>query len=170
MLDFAVKYKDELNRLWINTINNDKYKYFHNSSYEDFEINLSNDTWSSLQIVSVKNGKVIGYFKARIDRDTRNITYLAIMNFYDVNYIFAKDFRTFLIDLFDKYKYNKVSFSVVKGNPIEKMYDKYIKQYGGRIVGTKIDETRLYDGEFYDEKLYEITRKEYLITKINEIK
>lgn len=49
------------------------------------------------------------------------------------------------------------TFRVVIGNHIEKMYDKYIEKYGGRIIGVRKDEVRLIDG-----KLYEITKDEYL--------
>lgn len=70
-----------------------------------------------------------------------------------------------LRDIFEKFKFNKLTFSVVIGNPIEKSYDKMISKYDGRIVGIYEKETKLIDGEYYDVKLYEITRKSYLESK-----
>lgn len=40
-----------------------------------------------------------------------------------------------------------------------------ISKYGGRIVGIYEKETKLIDGEYYDVKLYEITRESYLESK-----
>ena len=59
----------------------------------------------------------------------------------------------------------KLNFSVVVGNPIEKSYDKLIKRYGGRIVGTREKETTLVDGNLYDVKMYELFREDYLKSK-----
>ena len=58
-----------------------------------------------------------------------------------------------------------MSFSVVIGNPIEKRYDKFIEEYGGRVIGVREQDVRLLDGKFYDVKLYEIFRHEYLNRK-----
>lgn len=57
-----------------------------------------------------------------------------------------------------------MNFIVVVGNPIEKSYDKMIKKYGGRIVGTYKEDVKLIDGEYYDKKLYEILASEYFST------
>jgi len=51
------------------------------------------------------------------------------------------------------------------GNPIEKMYDKYINKYGGRIIGINKQSTKLQDGNYYDVKYYEIFRDDYLRLK-----
>ena len=67
-----------------------------------------------------------------------------------------------LIDIFEKYNFRKLSFYVVVGNPIEKSYDKMCERYGGRIVGVKRKNTRLIDGKYYDEKLYEILKEDYM--------
>ena len=65
-------------------------------------------------------------------------------------------------DIFKKFNFRKLSFGVYVGNPIEKSYDRLIRKYGGRIVGIKIEDTRLIDGKFYDFKMYEIFKNEYI--------
>lgn len=50
---------------------------------------------------------------------------------------------------------------MVSGNQIESSYDKICKKYGGRIVGIYKNRVRLTDGQFYDEKLYELDRDAY---------
>lgn len=83
---------------------------------------------------------------------------------------FGRDLGQALTDIFEKFRFNKLKFSVVIGNPIEKSYDRMIQRYGGRIVGIFRQDTRLIDGNLYDVKDYEILRSEYLASKGKEIK
>lgn len=68
-------------------------------------------------------------------------------------------------DIFEKFHFRKLSFSVVVGNPIEPQYDKLIKKYGGRIVGIQEAQTKLIDNKYYDVKLYEILEDQYYNAK-----
>ena len=61
-----------------------------------------------------------------------------------------------------KYNFRKIEFTVIVGNPIEKMFDKYIGKYGGRIVGIGKESVKLPDNLFYDSKLYEIFKVDFL--------
>jgi hypothetical protein len=170
MLDVAIKYKEQLNKLQYDLWFNDKYKYWNNSIYyQEFQIN--SDTWNKHQFVSVKDGKVIGYIAYNIARETNSVYALSVINFSDNKIIFGKDLRQALNDIFDKYRFNKIDFTVVIGNPIEETYDKMVKKYGGNIIGIKRDEAKLIDGKFYDLKLYEILADEYQVFKnINKYK
>jgi len=76
--------------------------------------------------------------------------------------IFGADLGRALKDIFEKYNFRKLGFSVVVGNPVEKAYDRIIGRYGGRVVGTHIKQCRLTDGEYYDLKKYEIFREDYM--------
>ena len=170
MLDVAIKYKEQLDKLQYELWFSDKYKYWNNSIYyKEFQIN--SDTWNKHQFVSVKDGKVIGYIAYSIARETNSVYSLSVINFSDNKIIFGKDLRQALNDIFDKYRFNKIDFTVVIGNPIEKTYDKMVKKYGGNIIGIKRDEAKLIDGKFYDLKLYEILADEYQVFKnINKYK
>ena len=100
-----------------------------------------------------------------MNRQTYSCYAVGIINFSEYKTIFGLDVGQALIDLFVKFKFNKLKFSVIVGNPIAKSYDKMIQKYGGRIVGIYEKETRLIDGEYYDEKIYEILRENYLKSK-----
>lgn len=166
MLKLAYPYKQQLEQKFIETMFVDKFKYYYCSSYHDYELNLANSSWNDLDFVSVdKNDNVIGFLSAKIHRGDEMVSSLRVINFYDLNYTFSKDFHQFLNDLFVKFKFRKVSFSVVVGNPAEKMYDKYIEKYSGRVVGVKKKDIKLYDGEYYDFKMYEIFRDDYVNKK-----
>lgn len=164
-LEFAVDYDHKLSVLMRKAMLDEKYKFYFCSSYFRYDTDVPKDSWNHLQMVSVKDNEVIGLLGAYIDRETRNVTDLYAINFFDINYTFSKDFRKFLAELFDKYGFNKVSFKVIKGNDAEKMYDKYIEKYNGRVVGYRKNEIMLSDGQYYDDKLYEITKEDYLKSK-----
>lgn len=71
-------------------------------------------------------------------------------------------------DIFEKFGFKKLSFGVVVGNPVEKQYDRLVRKYKGRIVGVKEQHAKLYDGKYYDVKLYEIISDHYFSNKQNK--
>lgn len=162
MLDLAIKYQDQVISKFRDTWFKDKYKYFNSANYfEDWVIKDS--TWTNHQFVSVRNGEVIGYIGYNIDRSWDLVNDLAIINFEDSpSMVFAADMGHAIRDIFEKYQFRKLCFSVIVGNPIEKSYDKMCLKYGGRIAGIRKKNARLIDGNFYDEKLYEIFKEDYI--------
>jgi RimJ/RimL family protein N-acetyltransferase len=162
MLKLAKLYEKEIQTLFIKIAFDEKFKFYNATNYYTYGTELAQDSWSQLEFVSVdKDDNVIGFLRAKIDRCNDMISSLGVINFYDLNYTFSKDFHQFLTELFTKHNFRKVEFSVVIGNPAEKMYDKYITKYGGRVVGTFKEETKLYDGKYYDHKVYEIFKCDF---------
>ncbi len=163
MLKPAVLYEEQLKAVYSSIAFEEKYKFHNQSNYFDFDISLETNTWNKIQFVSVdQNDKIIGFLSASIDRGDEVVRSLLVINFCEINYVFSKDFYTFLDDLFTKFNFRKVKFSVVVGNPAEEMYDKYIKKYGGSVIGVAKKDVRLQDNKYYDCKLYEIFREDYL--------
>ncbi len=156
MLDIAINHLEELkkkmNSIWFQ----DKYKYYNfNAYYSDFEV--SKDTWSEHQFVSLNsNNEVIGYIGYSINRTANYCHELGIINFSDDKLTFGRDLKQVVSDIFEKFNFQKLKFSVVIGNPIEKSYDKIIKKYGGCVVGIYANETKLMDGKYCAVKHYEI--------------
>ena len=140
----------------------DKYKYYNNNNYWNYEIELKKDSWNQVEMVSVdKNDKVIGYLCAYFERSSNKVSGIAAINFEDVSITFSKDFYKFLINLFEVHNANKIEWTVVVGNPAEKLYDKLINRFGGMIVGINHDTTILGDGKLYDMKEYEMFKRDY---------
>lgn len=162
MLDLAIKYTDQVIQKFRETWYKDKYKYFHNANFfEDWVV--KDTTWNDHQFVSVRNGDVIGYIGYNIDRSWDLVNNLCVINFEDSPSMeFSADMGHAIRNIFEKFNFRKLCFSVIVGNPIESSYDKMCLKYGGRIVGIKKENARLIDGCFYDEKLYEIFREDYL--------
>lgn len=158
MLDLAIKHEQKLKEKMIGRMFVEKYKFANVASYYD-EVKLKQDWigWNKFELVSVdKNGNIIGFFSADLCRDSFGISNVHIMNFTDDKIIFGRDLKEFFMKFVEREDIRKINFSVVIGNPIEKSYDKMIKTYGGRIVGIKEKDVKLFDGKFYDLKMYEI--------------
>jgi len=120
---------------------------------------MEKDDWNKIQKVSVLDGNVIGYFSATISQVTNSVSEVSAINFGHPRFTFSKDLRDFLLSLS---KFNKINFSVVVGNPIESMYDKYVGSVGGRVVGTFNNDVKLINGRLADRKWYEITGEQLL--------
>ena len=147
----------------------DKYKYYNNNNYWNYEIELKKDSWNQVEMVSVdKNDKVIGYLCAYFERSSNKVSGMAAINFQDVSLTFSKDFYKFLTGLFEVHNANKIEWTVVVGNPAEKLYDKFINRFGGMVVGINHETTILGDGKLYDMKEYEIFKRDYNKYKTNK--
>lgn len=163
MLDIAIKYQEKLKEMMLDTWFKDKYKYW-NYHADYCEFNIDSDTWRSHSFVSIdNNGNIIGYISYEIDRRNNQCQGLNIINFSNKKIIFGKDVKQAITDIFERYNFRKLNFTVVVGNPIEHTYDRLIKKYGGRIVGYKKEHTKLIDGKYYDVKCYEIMREDYIV-------
>lgn len=162
MLDFAIKYEQQVQALLLDTAYNEKYKYMRFSSWVD-KWKPAENTWEMHEFVSVHNGKILGFMRYSIDRDA-NIAYgVQIASFTDQpSIIFGRDLERFLRDVFEKFKIRKLKFSVAIGNPIERSYDRWIEKYDGRIVGIQRQNDKLFDGTYVDVKMYEVFRDDYL--------
>jgi len=165
MIDIANKYESELKDLFYGTWYDEKYKFYGDGYNNEYVKSESN--WNQCEFVSKdSNGSIIGYITYQLNRVNESVTSIAIINFTNNKITFGLDLFHVLNDLFIKYNVRKISFTITVGNPIEKMYDKFILKYGGRIVGIKKEETMLYDGQFYDNKIYEIFKTDYLKNKL----
>lgn len=162
MLELAYHNREELKSKFIDIAFNEKYKYWDSSTYIDYEPEVAKSSYEKIQYVSKQNGKIIGYLSASVNVVCGYISNLSVVNFYDKNIEFSKDFYKFLTDLFIKFKFYKVGFLVVIGNPAERMYDRFIKKYDGRVIGTFVKDTKLWTGEYCDTKCYEIFRENFM--------
>lgn len=162
MIQPALNYDTELKRRFRNTWFDPHYMYYHNSLwYTDFE--LDDSTWDKHQFAILNDQQeLIGYVGYSIDRSTHSARDMGVISFGGSLITFAVDLLSIIKDMFIKFKFTKLTFSVVVGNPVEKHYDRLVNRIGGRVVGTFSSDTRLMDGELYDIKWYEVLREDYL--------
>ena len=162
MLKLAIQYKEKLNQAWQSIIFQEKYQFYICGNSWHYNIDLADNSWEKLQMVSVDaEDNVIGYLAADIDRYTYKVSNIGAINFGDVSITFSMDLYQFLTELFTKHKFRKIEWFVIVGNPAEKLYDKIIAKYGGRIIGIRREATITADGTIRDEKEYEIFKTDY---------
>ena len=65
MLEPAIKYRNQLERLQYDIWFNDKYKYWNCDTYYQ-SMDIDENTWNKHQFVSVYNDEVIGYISYNI--------------------------------------------------------------------------------------------------------
>lgn len=160
MLKRAKKYSDEINDFIMDYSNRKYLKYYTAAYFQEKE--FSPDEWNSISVVSVRDGKVLGFFSAGIDRTSYNVSNFGVVNMSKTpDPTLTRDLFDFIDELFEVYKFGKIDFFCYVGNPAEKQYDKAIEKLGGRIVGIREKEQKLYDGTMADQKIYEIPRDNY---------
>jgi len=164
MLKPAFAYKEKLQQKYNEIIFRNKYMFYNCDAYWSYEFKLNSDSWNSIEMVSVDSqGNVIGFMKANVDRSAEKVSSLGVVNFHNANAVFAKDLRQFVLDLLFKFNFRKIEWTVVIGNPAEKLYDRVIAKYGGSVTGVHRETVKLQDGKYYDMKGYEVFRSDFKI-------
>lgn len=169
MLRPALEYESTLRNKVINKIwFDERYKYFNRGWEELFE--LKETTWEYHQFVSVnKQGNVCGFLSYRVDRATRNIDSFNAVSFFEDKITFAQDIATAIHEIFTKFRFHKMIYGVVCGNPVERTYQKFADKCNGRLAAVYRDDALLYNGQRADVKVFEIMRSEYLASKQNSL-
>lgn len=168
MLDVALKYEDCLRVKFRDTWFDDKYKYFNCGNWYQDE-SMSTDTWNRHQFVSLNSkGEVIGYIGYDIDRGGNFCSNVYMINFSSDKITFGIDVGKCIEDVFERFKFEKIKFYVICGNPIEATYDKMVKKYNGNVVGLFKNDVKLIDGKMYDKKFYEIHRDGYMKSRYGD--
>jgi len=113
------------------------------------------------EFVSIDNngsGEVVGYIRYYLMPDSGYCAGFTAINFTscDDNEIFLHDVRTAFNNIFHVFGYDGVTFTVVVGDPMEKEYDRLVKEMGGSIFGVFEKYQQLSDRKLYDVKVYKI--------------
>jgi len=162
----AVTKLDELQKKYIKHVYDKKFKFAFNLNYHNITLKIDkDDDWNRMHFISYdeKNNHIIGYFKLSLDRSIKSIDSMIMVNFdSNINPIFSNDCKDLINKIFMEYNFIKIKWSVVVGNTYaEENYDKFIKRYGGRIVGIFKNDT-IVDNKLYDMKHYELMREEFI--------
>jgi hypothetical protein len=164
MLALAIQHAPQLQECYQRTLTDEKYRYYMHGTRRYF-IPIEPDDTNKLQYVSLgAYGNVLGLFECNLNRETMTAYEVTAIRFtpgYDPE--FAADMYRFVVDvIFQQYGMNRVIYNVIKGNKAESLYDRICERFGGRIVGTFSNEVRLYDGQLYDLKYYEMLKERCL--------
>ena len=95
----------------------------------------------------------IGYFSFSADPATRSVNEVTMISFFKGRLSFVRDVYNKLMELMRDY--DRIEFSVICGNPVERHYDRFIKKFNGQkfvLHNCEIDD----HGRLYDTAIYEI--------------
>jgi hypothetical protein len=160
MLEWAKKYENELKEIQIDKMFDLSFQWAWIGC--ERQIILPSDKTDTHWFVSTIGGQVIGEMGYSPDRATKKAQHIFCAHYTNDNYYtFGKDLIQMFYDIFKKFHLNKVSYSVIIGNPAEKTWDKFTKKHGGRIVGIREKDVILQDGLLYDIKDYEIMAEKF---------
>lgn len=160
MLYPALMFKDELNKKYMMTWSDPRYKYYSYNYHE--EINIDSSDYSIKQYVSVDpaTNEVIGYISYSWDMPIRRAYGLGLINFKlddpVASQIFIADFITQLHRMFCEESTNVLLWNCIDGNPLKRSYDKLAPKLGARHVGIFHDAALTADGEIHDIYHYEL--------------
>lgn len=159
MLDFAINHKVKLvetHRRFV-TANLDHCKYWIHSTWLNYELTIEESSWNKIQCVSVlKDGSIQGYISATVDNVQGVVDNFTIIGYNaKCSPTLYRDAHILLKRLLSS-NYRKILFSSVVGSPAEKINNKIIEKFNGRVVGVKNRDIKLLDGNIYDVKIYEI--------------
>ena len=140
MLDFAKKYEEQLKQLYRNTATDPRYRYIFSNGYWE-ELELSSNTWKDVERVSINpyTHNIIGFISFTPFRVKDLAFGLFVVNF-DMNnvqskYIFSRDLKTAILDIFYLFNFNLLRFSCSSEIPLLEKNRKLVAKYGGREVG-----------------------------------
>lgn len=163
MLDLAINHAPELQAKYRATIFDERYKYYRRTPGGEYYIPIADNSHDAVQFVSLDETEVIGYFSVKVNRLTQTGYDLEAIHFSSKQSpIFTQDIYNFFSALYLTFGLNRLTWSVVVGNPAERFYDRLVDNFGMRIVGTFKDEVMLYDGQLYDLKYYEYFKDDFL--------
>lgn len=129
------------------------------------EFNISkDDNGCSFNFVSVnEKDELQGVICAEFNRAAHSVSGLWAMSFIEGgSLVFGRDLLDFFDKMFYEYNFNRIEWGCYVDNPAARGYKKFIKKYGGEIIGTRHQSSLLMDGKLHDSYIFEIMREDYV--------
>lgn len=161
MLKPAQLYKEQLAEEYVKTW----YKpenIFYTGWTGDRVPEIPDNNYDSHHFVSVdKKRQLIGYISYSVDWISMNANSFGIISFDKGNLEFVKDVYKAVLDLFDVYHMNRISWYAYVDNPAIRGYRHFIKKHGGKECGYYRQVAKLQDGKLHDSIEFEILAEEF---------
>lgn len=165
MLEPACLHRAAIADLYARALMQPASRFYQLASWRTWVAEIEDTDWSCIQRVSVAGDQVCGLLGARIDRDVRAVSSLEAVAFRGEGQasglLFSRDLMRFLVGLVLDHGFMRVGWSVVLGNPAERLYDRVLPRLGGRVVGVMRQNIRLPDGSVTGQKFYEVLPHEW---------
>lgn len=167
MLRIANEYEEELRRRLRAASIDPRYMYYFGGPGSDGLDRLTDNTIWGRNFVSVdKEGKLIGYIAYSVDAFSERAHGFVFISFDIGNLSFIKDAQQVVVDIFEKYHLNSLSWFGYADNPVIGSYQRLCKMMGGRQSGYDREIVKLLDGKLHDSITFEVLSREYFASKL----
>lgn len=163
MLKHARPYREELSNLMLEASLDPRYMYYFSQpgGFASDGDAADNTVWHHDFVSLNQDGDIVGAISYELDRYAGSAHNFGIISFDIGNLTFANDFRKVIIDLFEKYALNRISWFAFADNPVTPTYRRLCKKLGGRECGYERQCVRLLDGKLHDSVTFEVLASEY---------
>lgn len=157
MLVPALLYKEELIRKFTEHLYTQDYFYYNGYPCASSLPTIKEDDQTYHYAILNHSKEIIGYFSYQIYSLTDSVCNFGLYSFDKGNPIVGLSVLHKLEELL-KY-HHRLEWRVIDGNPVKHHYDKFCKKHNGYISHLH-DITKDEQGDYHDEYIYEIIRKE----------
>lgn len=164
----ARMYEEDLKKKFWEVAYDPKYQWYFGSTV-DSRHNFEIRDGSGLDFAVLNgNDELIGYIGYAIDSSIRLGHWFGAINFSNDRISFGIAMKRVIVEAFMKYGLYTLEWIVIRGNPIEASYDRLCERIGGRILGIKRNRALDLAGNLHDDKVYEVTREDFLSAMRND--
>jgi len=156
----AQLYKEELKRKMISCWYDPKYQWYFANDRNEFEI-PDNAYWRRDFVHLNNEGEVDGYFTYNYEDGNKSLRNFGLIGFNENNIPFLIDVLSNIKTMFE-HGAQRMEFFAFADNPAIKLYDRFIKKFGGRKVGT-LCRVAWFNGKYHDSVIYEVLREDLKI-------
>ena len=154
MLYPAQLYKEELKKKLVSKWYDPKYKWYFGGERYMNEV-PDNTEWRQDFVHLDAAGEVDGYFSYHYDKAAKSLNQFGLVSFSDNGTDLVLDAIHRVMYLFKEEQVQRCEFWAFSDNPVNKLYKKLMKRYGGLIVGHLTD-CAYFGGKYHSMDIYEV--------------
>lgn len=154
MLVPAQLYEKELDCKMISCWYDPKYAYYFSGEHRRLTIPDNAEYRRNFACIDSK-GEIVGYFCYDFDNACRSIYNMGLIGFTDNSALLVRDVIREITRVFQQESAQRMEFWAFTDNPAVRLYDKFIRRFGGRKVAT-LHRTAYFMGKYHDMVVYEI--------------
>lgn len=158
MLVPALLYKDEIERRSRELCYSDASFYYGDGLGQSYISVEENDDYGELFQYAIvdRDKKLVGFLRYRIHWYNSCAHCFGLINLSGAeNSIIGIDVYREIKKIIYEYKIHRIEFRMIKGNPVERHYQKLIEKYNGRAIVLR-DAIKDRKGVYHDDVTYEI--------------
>ncbi len=168
-IDYAIKYKNELNDLFIREFETERCKYYFCNNWIDFNYTPSDDNWSKREYVVLDDdNSIVGYFAYDLYINVKKINHVGVIKFDETKKMPKKLILERLLKDMISWGADIVEFNAIVGGYPN---NKYLELVNNNLIiknGDIKNFAKLNDGKIYDGASYYFN-KEHLVEMISKL-